>query len=73
MTKQKNITVSPAGHEFFELIEPIIRANNNKIKLGNVEFWIDQDGPWQGETSYNLPACKWDHDAIAKDVAELIS
>jgi hypothetical protein len=43
------------------------------VKLGNVEFWIDADGPWAGKLSFSIPTSQWDHAALARDLqAKLI-
>lgn len=40
------------------------------IKLGNVHFWIDEDGPWADQLSFDLPNERWDCAALAKSIVE---
>jgi hypothetical protein len=38
------------------------------IRLGNVEFWIDADGPWAGKLSFSIPTSQWDKTALSRDL-----
>ncbi len=38
------------------------------IRLGNVEFWIDADGPWAGQLSFSIPTSYWDKKRVAADL-----
>ena len=43
------------------------------VRLGNVEFWIDADGPWVGKLSFSIPTSQWDTAALSRDLqAKLI-
>jgi hypothetical protein len=54
-----------------DLIEPVIRAaHGDRVTLGNVEFWIDADGPWVGQLSYSIPANEWDRVAVQTDLMQ---
>lgn len=41
---------------------------NGRVHLGNVEFWIDSDGPWAGQLSFDKPSNLWDVPAIQRDL-----
>jgi len=39
------------------------------VRLGNVEFWIDADGPWAGKLSFSIPTSQWDKARVSADLA----
>ncbi len=43
----------------------------SEVKLGNVTFFVDLDGPWVGELSHDIPMSKWDSGAITNSIVEL--
>ncbi len=38
------------------------------VRLGNVEFWIDDAGPWAGKLSFSIPTSMWDKEAVSRDL-----
>ena len=55
-----------------ETFERLIRAVC-PVRLGNVEFWIDSDGPWVGKLTFSIPTSQWDTAALSRDLqAKLI-
>lgn len=38
------------------------------VRLGNVEFWIDSEGPWAGKLSHSIPTSQWDTPRVAADL-----
>lgn len=38
------------------------------VRLGNVEFWIDADGPWAGKLSFSIPTSQWNKEAVSRDL-----
>ena len=42
------------------------------VKLGNVEFWVDSQGPWAGELSYDTESDNWDQAAIMRDMNSIL-
>ncbi len=42
------------------------------LQLGNVDFWVDSEGPWAGQLSSSIPNEQWDVDAIAADYAKIV-
>lgn len=42
------------------------------IRLGNVEFWIDDAGPWAGKLSFSIPTSQWDSTAVSRDLTAKI-
>ncbi len=56
--------------EFTELVKQVLKMLElDAIKLGNVEFWVDTDGPWKGELAYSIPVLQWNLEEIKKDLA----
>jgi hypothetical protein len=43
-------------------------ADEYGIRLGNVEFWIDADGPWANQLSFSIPTSQWV--GVAADLAK---
>lgn len=41
------------------------------LQLGNVEFWIDPNGPWAGQLSFSIPTGQWSPNAMGESVAQL--
>ena len=53
---------------FKEAIKYLLHTYNvNEIKIGNVTFWVDNDGPWKDQLSFDIPTDKWNKEEIAKD------
>jgi hypothetical protein len=42
---------------FEHLVKGVMQ--DNKVKLGNVDFWVDETGPWAGALSYSVPTSQW--------------
>ena len=42
------------------------------IRLGNVEFWIDADGPWANRLSFSIPTSQWDTKQVSADLAKAL-
>lgn len=42
------------------------------LRLGDVQFWIDSSGPFKDRLSYDRPMSRWNTNAIAKQVAQLL-
>ena len=40
---------------FRELTALMQGTEQTPLRLGNVEFWIDQGGPWAGQLSFSVP------------------
>jgi hypothetical protein len=60
--------------QFVELIEQALRkAGSTEIMLGNVRFFIDSDGTWQGRVSYDLPTIEWDVERVSEDLTKVLS
>jgi hypothetical protein len=58
---------------FTKLIKELLKTlKQNTITLGNVEFWIDKDGPWKNLLAYSIPTAYWDKDSITKDLTKLV-
>lgn len=38
------------------------------VRLGNVEFWIDSEGPWAGKLSHSIPTSQWDSAKVSSDL-----
>ncbi len=53
-----------------QTFEGLVRAAmvDNRVVLGNVEFWIDPDGPWKGQLSFSIQSNRWDVPAIQRDL-----
>lgn len=47
-------------------------VSKRRIILGNVEFWIDNGGPWNGEVSYSLIRELWDIPAVVADIERVV-
>lgn len=65
------------AQQFETLVRSICPVGGNVdeygVRLGNVEFWIDADGPWAGQLSHSIPTSQWDINRIAADLqAKLI-
>lgn len=58
--------------EMYEQLARLMMATEaSPLVLGNVEFWIDTNGPWAGVLSYSLPTGQWDVLKISQSVLEL--
>ena len=42
------------------------------VKLGNVSFWVDNEGPFSGRLSYDVPIDNWLTDKILEDLHGLV-
>jgi hypothetical protein len=56
---------------FNELAKLMMATEASPLVLGNVEFWIDADGPWKDQLSYSPDTPKWDTKAMGESVAQL--
>lgn len=56
---------------FAELAKLFMATEGTPLRLGNVEFWIDESGPWAGQLTFSVPTSKWNSDAMAAEVASL--
>lgn len=56
---------------YAQLAKLMMATEATPLVLGNVEFWIDANGPWAGVLSFSAPTGKWNVQAIAQSVAEL--
>lgn len=54
-----------------QLAKLMLATEASPLVLGNVEFWIDADGPWAGVLAYSTPTGRWDVLAISQSVLEL--
>jgi hypothetical protein len=54
---------------FDELVRAVLVEGRRN--LGNVEFWVDADGPWAGSLSYSLPTNQWV--GVGKDLSEAVA
>lgn len=54
-----------------QLAKLMMATEASPLRLGNVEFWIDVDGPWAGVLSFSVPTGKWNVQALAQSVLEL--
>lgn len=78
MTKQDlNSTELPlSGCDAADLMETWLRAlvpaDGTSRTFGNVECWIDTEGPWAGRVSYSLPTSQWDRKAFNADLVTAI-
>lgn len=61
---------------FNEMIQPILKAVNatetNPARFGNVDFWIAEQGHFQGEVCYTIPVSKWDSASISRDITQAL-
>lgn len=57
-----------------EIFDAMVRGVmvDNRIVLGNVEFWVDAEGPWAGKLSFDKPNSEWDMKALTTDLAEMV-
>lgn len=58
------------------LYQAVLRCNgtaDNPVTFGNVQFWIDADGPWKGQLSYSTPVANWNREAITNDAVEAVT
>lgn len=44
------------------------RSDEYGVRLGNVEFWIDSEGPWAGQLSHSISTSQWDTAKVASDL-----
>lgn len=49
---------------------PLGKIEARSLKLGNVKFWIDSQGPWKGELAYSIPTSDWDIAAIVSAIVD---
>jgi len=62
-----------SGWDFEPMVREALQALGvSKATFGNVEFWIDQTGPWAGDLSYDIETHRWDTDAIARDITKAV-
>jgi hypothetical protein len=55
--------------EFENLVKNVLKMLElDAIKLGNVEFWVDREGPWKGQLAYSVPVLAWDLESVKKDL-----
>jgi len=57
----------------FVPVTPSSDAGENASRIGNVEFWIDADGPWANKLSFSIPPSQWDIKRITADLTKLLS
>lgn len=53
---------------FEAMIREAGTGDTGTLKLGNVEFWFDTEGPWAGQLSFSLPTAQWDVPAVIQDL-----
>ena len=56
------------ARRFMGWVRELIAINMGPVKLGNVTFWIDADGPWAGEIGFDVVPSGWDINAIIADL-----
>lgn len=61
------VTIHAPHAPFAALVRRIMQPGG--VRLGNVEFWVDDDGPWAGRLSYDTPTDRWDVPAITDDLS----
>lgn len=54
-----------AGFTLKYIKEMVLETKRKSLKLGNVKFWVDIDGPFENILSYDLPLDKWDVSSIS--------
>lgn len=52
---------------FENAVKSVIPAGQT-VTLGNVDFWVDSEGPWADQLSFSLPINAWDVPAISRDL-----
>ena len=53
---------------FWEILDKVLSGQivteSHPAKIGNVEFWKDNNGNW----CYDIPVKQWDQESITKDI-----
>lgn len=59
------------SYETFKRLVLRVLEDKKSVTLGNVEFWVDVDGPWAGQLSYLCPTPRWK--GVAEALTEALS
>lgn len=49
-------------------LKALVPADGSHRTFGNVEVWINLEGPWAGQLSYSRPTTEWDRKTFNADV-----
>ena len=60
--------------DIYKRIAEVMQGTPDKpVVIGNVEFWIDAQGPWAGQLSFFPASNRWDAYEMAKCVERICS
>lgn len=74
---QRHMGTAQAVDAFDVMVRKVCPVGGNPdeygIRLGNVEFWIDAEGPWAGKLSFSIPTSQWDTKRITDDLVRALA
>ncbi len=72
MTPVTEMTAGEAIERMDTWLRALVPADGTSRWFGNVEVWIDINGPWKDQLSFGIPTDQWDMPSFNADLVTAI-